>query len=62
MRARLIFIIRENCKYACYAEFVVSDADIVSTAVPAECGDPYKVDVVIKHSPCPDGFAAAYAA
>ena len=42
---------------------MVSDADIVSTAVPAECGDPYKVDVVIKHSPCcPDGFAAAYAA
>jgi oligoribonuclease NrnB/cAMP/cGMP phosphodiesterase (DHH superfamily) len=51
--------LRENSKYA---EFVVSDADIVSTAVPAECGDPTKVDVVIYHSPCPDGFAAAYAA
>jgi hypothetical protein len=50
---------RENSKYA---EFVVSDADILSTAVAAECGDPSKVDVVIYHSPCPDGFAAAYAA
>jgi hypothetical protein len=50
---------RENSKYA---EFVVSDADILSTAVPSECGDPSKVDVVIYHSPCPDGFASAYAA
>jgi hypothetical protein len=40
----------------------VSDADILSTAVPALCGDPSNVDVVIFHSPCPDGFASAYAA
>jgi nanoRNase/pAp phosphatase (c-di-AMP/oligoRNAs hydrolase) len=41
---------------------LVCDADILSTAIPAECGDPSKVDVVIYHSPCPDGFASAYAA
>lgn len=50
---------RENSKYA---EFVVSDADILSTRVPTQCGDPSKIDIVIYHSPCPDGFAAAYAA
>ncbi len=50
---------RENCNYA---EFLVSEADVLSTAVPALCGDPTKVDVVIYHAPCPDGFAAAYAA
>jgi hypothetical protein len=52
-------LVRENSKYA---EFVVSDADILSTVVPAQCGDPSKVEVVIYHSPCPDGFASAYAA
>jgi hypothetical protein len=50
---------RDNSKYG---EFVVAEADIVSTAVPAECGDPSQVNVVIYHSPCPDGFASAYAA
>ena len=51
--------VRENAKYG---EFVIADADVLSTSVPAECGDPSKVDVVIYHSPCPDGFASAYAA